>query len=155
MTQFWSVNYIYLVYKLNYFLGMSEILGNIYVIYSSVFGSDFFTFWKLWKLVFWQKMFQNFVFIFSYYPKTAELVLENFQYSGEVGCGKLPDPSLNNFFNVLSIGLKYILSFEWPDFGLKCLFTVVPKSQSYYMKFSHFWDLLIIIELLLWNWKER
>ena len=50
-------------------------------------------------------------------------------FSGVVGCIKLPNPSLNDLFNLLSIDLQYSLSFEWPDFGLKCLLTVVSKDQ--------------------------
>ena len=38
-----------------------------------------------------------------------------------VGRRKLPDPSLNHIFNVLSTGAQYTLSFQWTDFGLKCL----------------------------------
>ena len=39
-----------------------------------------------------------------------------------VGRRKLPDPSLNCIFNALSIGVQYMLSFQWSNFGLKCLF---------------------------------
>ena len=44
--------------------------------------------------------------------------------SGMVGCRKLPNPSLNVIFNALSISVKYTLSFQWTNFGLKCLFKV-------------------------------
>ena len=81
-----------------------------------------------------------------------------------IGQRKLPDSSMNNVFNVLSIGLHCTLSFKRPDFGLKCLVTTTPKVQS--LKFKsmykwnrrivpHFLNLLIVIELLLWNRKER
>ena len=43
---------------------------------------------------------------------------------------KLSDLPLNNIFSVLSIGLQYTLSFKWPDFGLKCRVTIMPKDQS-------------------------
>ena len=105
---------------------MSEILGNIYdrsiVI---VFGTVFFSsFWRLWKLIFWQKNFQNLIFLFSFYPKNSR--------NGSVfGHRKLPDSSLSNAFNLLSIGLRYILSFEWPDFGPKYLVTDhLPKFKG-------------------------
>ena len=42
---------------------------------------------------------------------------------------KLPEPSLSNVFNLLSIGLRYTLLFEWSDFSLKYLFTVMLKGQ--------------------------
>ena len=42
---------------------------------------------------------------------------------------KLPEPSLSNVFNLLSIGLRYTLLFEWSDFSLNYLFTVMLKGQ--------------------------
>ena len=42
---------------------------------------------------------------------------------------KLPEPSLSNVFNLLSIGLRYTLLFEWSNFSLKYLFTVMLKGQ--------------------------
>ena len=37
-----------------------------------VFGNAFFsTFWRLWKLVFWWKLFQNLILMFSFYPKNG------------------------------------------------------------------------------------
>ena len=47
-----------------------------------------------------------------------------------VGRRKLPDSSINNIFNVLSIDLQYTLSFKRPNFGLKCLVKITPKVQS-------------------------
>ena len=44
---------------------------------------------------------------------------------------KLPDPSLDNAFNLLSIGFRYTLSFEWSDLGLKYLVTVILKGLSH------------------------
>ena len=42
----------------------------------------------------------------------------------------LPDPSLgSSIFNLLSIGLRYTISVEWSDFGLKYLVTVMLKGQ--------------------------
>ena len=43
--------------------------------------------------------------------------------------GKLPDPLLGNVFNLLSIDLRYILSFERPNFDLNYLVTVMIKGQ--------------------------
>ena len=42
---------------------------------------------------------------------------------------KLPDPLLDNVFNLLSIGSRYAFSFEWSDFGLKYFVTVMLKGQ--------------------------
>ena len=46
-------------------------MGNIYDrSIGTVFGTVFFSsFWRLWKLIFWQKNFQNVMFMFSLYPK--------------------------------------------------------------------------------------
>ena len=110
--------------------------------------------------VFWGKYFQGLViFMFVFYPETS-----NFHNSEMIGQRKLPDSSMNNIFNILSIGLHCTLSFKRPDFGLKCLVTLTPKTQS--LKFKsmykwnrrivpHFLNLLIVIELLLWNRQER
>ena len=74
MTQFWSVNYICLVYKLKILiLDISEILGNIYerpiaIVFETVFFSSF---WRLWKLVFCQKILQNLLFTISFYPENG------------------------------------------------------------------------------------
>ena len=126
--------------------------------------------------VFWGKYFQGLViFMFVFYPETSnfhnsEMIGQRNDWSEKwlvremIGQRKLPDSSMNNVFNVLSIGLHCTLSFKRPDFGLKCLVTITPKVQS--LKFKsmykwnrrivpHFLNLLIVIELLLWNRKER
>ena len=43
---------------------------------------------------------------------------------------------MGNAFNLLSIGLQYPLSFEWYDFGLKYLVTVMLKDQPPKLKAS-------------------
>ena len=63
--------------------------------------------------------------MFLFYSKTS-----NFHNSEIVGRRKLPDPSMNNIFDVLLIALQHALSFKRPDFGLKCLVTITPKLQS-------------------------
>ena len=126
--------------------------------------------------VFWGKYFQGLViFMFVFYPETSnfhnsDMVGQRNDWSEKwlvremIGQRKLPDSSMNNIFNVLSIGLHCTLSFKRPDFGLKCLVTTTPKVQS--LKFKsmykwnrrivpHFLNLLIVIELLLWNRQER
>ena len=52
---------------------MSEVLGNIYDRSIAIlFGTVFFSFfWRLWKLIFWQKFFQNLTFTFSFYPQNS------------------------------------------------------------------------------------
>ena len=126
--------------------------------------------------VFWGKYFQGLViFMFVFYPETSnfhnsDMIGQRNDWSEKwlvremIGQRKLPDSSMNNVFNVLSIGLHCTLSFKRPDFGLKCLVTTTPKVQS--LKFKsmykwnrrivpHFLNLLIVIELLLWNRQER
>ena len=56
---------------------------------------------------------------------------ESFHNSRRVDPKNLASSSLDNIFIALLIGLQYILSLEWPDFGLKCLVIVTPKGQSY------------------------
>ena len=88
---------------------MSEILGNIYDrSMAIVFGNIFFSsFWKLFD----KKFLKFFYLYFLFIQKTAELVLKkNFRNSGVVSHKNLSDPSLSNIFNLLSIGLRYILS---------------------------------------------
>ena len=116
---------------------MSEILGNVYHRYviivfgTVVFGTVFFrTFLRSRKLLFSRKFFQNLILMFSFYPKKLETWFQkNFHNSNVVSRRKLFDPSLGNVFNLLSIGLRYTLSFEWSDFSLKYLVTVMLKGQ--------------------------
>ena len=63
--------------------------------------------------------------MFLLYPEN-----NNYNNSKIVGRRKLPDPSMNSIFNVLWIGLQYILSYKRPDFHLKCLVTITAKVQS-------------------------
>ena len=72
-----------------------------------------------------KNLFKIILYIYIFYPKTS-----NFHNSGMVSRKKLSDLPLNNIFSVLSIGLQYTLSFKWPDFGLKCRVTIMPKDQS-------------------------
>ena len=46
---------------------------------------------------------------------------KNLHNSGMVRRRKLPYPSLNCIFNAPSIGVQYKLSFQWTNFGVKCL----------------------------------
>ena len=73
-----------------------------------------------------------------------------------VGRRKLPDSSMNNIVNVLSIGLQYTLSLN----DLKCQSLKFKASVLYeiflFLKQTgiliHF---LIVTELLLWKRKDR
>ena len=49
---------------------------------------------------------------------------------------------MNKIFNILSIGLRYTLSFESPDFDLKCRVTMTPKGQSLKFKDSVIYEIL-------------
>ena len=80
-------------------------------------------------LVLWRKIAQN-LFIFVYLYILCNLFIsknqhnwfyKNLHHSGMVCRRKLPDPSLNCIFNALSIGVQYTFSFQWTNFGLKCL----------------------------------
>ena len=99
--------YLELLYLKLYFLVLFGDCGNIF------FDKKFF-----------KILYQYFLFI----QKTAELVLEKLHNSGFINRRKLPDTSLRNVFNLPSIALRFTLSFEWPDFGLKYLVTVIPQK---------------------------
>ena len=75
--------------------------------------------------------------------KQQNRFFKNFHNSGMAGRRKLGDRSLNRIFNALSIGLYYTLSFEWPDFGLKFLVTVMPKGESPTVKVNYQHDYCI------------
>ena len=128
MTQLRSVNYICLVCKFKFLF-----LGNIYhrsiaILFGTVFFSSF---WRLWKLIFWQKLFQNLIFVFFLSEKQQNWFEKNFDNSGVVGHRKLPNPLLSAVFNLLPIGLRYIVSYKWSNFGPKCLVTgQLPKFKG-------------------------
>ena len=111
---------------------MSKILGNIYDIsIAIVFGTVFFSsFWRLWKLIFWQNFFQRLIFMFSFYPKNSRtgstktsitqelLVIEN-----------CPTPRWVTF--LIFCRLVYdILSFAWPDFSPKWFWSATKIQRS-------------------------
>ena len=57
----------------------------------------------MWKLLFYEEnVFRVLLYLFLFYQKTS-----NFHNSEIVGRRKLPDPSMNNIFNVLLIALQY------------------------------------------------
>ena len=64
----------------------------------------------------------SYICVFILSKKRRNWFHKNLHNSEMVGRRKLPDPSLNCIFNALSIGVQYTLSFQWTNFGLKCLF---------------------------------
>ena len=119
------------MYKQNFYLGHVWNFGKyLWQIYSDFIAASFSTFLKLWKLFgcgFGEKIFKILDLSFST-QKTAELVLKTF-HNSVFGRIKLSNLSLSKVFNLLSTGVRYILSFQWSDFDLKYLATVMPKGQ--------------------------
>ena len=133
----WSVNYTFV-------LDMSKILDNIYI-WVYLVNIESVLLLVLVKYILCSHFTQNCILLFFLEAKNPYFVTKNcwkssyicvfilsekrrtrFQKklynSGMVGRRKLTDPSLNRIFNVLSIGVQYTLSFQWINFGLKCLF---------------------------------
>ena len=65
--------------------------------------------------------------LFNLSKKQDKCFYKNFHNSRMVGCGKLPDPSLNSIFNAVSIDIHYTLSFQWTNFDLNSL---LPTRQA-------------------------
>ena len=84
----------------------------------------------------------SYIFAFILSKTRRNWFRKNLHNSGMVARRKLADPSLNRIFNALLIGVKYILSFEWTNFGLKCLFSV---------KLILSFDILLHCYLSTWN----
>ena len=63
----------------------------------------------------------SYICVFILSKKRRNWFHKNLHNSGMVGRRKLPDPSLTRIFNALLIGVQYTLSFQWTNFGLKCL----------------------------------
>ena len=78
---------------------------------------------------------KSYIYLF-FIQKAAKIALNNFYNSQVVGRRKLPNPSPSNVSNLLAIGLRYNLSSEWIDFGLKCLVAVMPRGQPPKLKIS-------------------
>ena len=78
---------------------------------------------------FWKS---SYICVFILSKKPCNWFHKNLHKSGMVGRRKRPDALLNRIFNALSIGVQYTLSFQWTNFGLKCLYikgTVSSKSR--------------------------
>ena len=134
MTQFQSVNYICLVYKLKFVFWT-----DLWLLYLELYFLILFR--DCGNLLFDKIFFKILYLCFLFIHKTAELVLEKLPRLRS-GCSrKLTDSLLNNIFNPFSIGLEYTLSFEWPDFGQKCLLTAMLKSSATKIQdFPYFWN---------------
>ena len=120
-------------------MGKSKILDNIYLDVFLLLASDncFITdlqpsYLELyflilsgncWKFCILKEIFLSLLIFFVFFIQKQVTL-------GTVGCRKLPNPWMNNIFNVVSIGLQYILPFQWSDFDLKCFVTITPKGQS-------------------------
>ena len=70
----------------------------------------------------------SYICVFILSKKRRNWFHKNLHNSGMVGRRKLSDPSLNRIFNVLSIGVQYMFSFQWTNFGLKCLILVADRD---------------------------
>ena len=92
----------------------------------------FDTFWRLWELFFFE---ENIVKVFQIYVCFIRKN-SNSDNSKMVIRRKVPDPSINITFHVLSIGLWYTLLFKCSDFGLECLATITPKGRPFKLKAS-------------------
>ena len=87
---------------------------NCILLYFSEAKNPYFETKICWKL--------SYICVFILPKKRCKWYQKNSHNSGTVGCRKLPDSSLNRIFSPLSIGVQYMLPFQWTNFGLKCLF---------------------------------
>ena len=120
-------------------MDMSKIFGTIYIL-GLLVNSESVLLLTFVKFMLYSHSTQN--CIFSYFleiknPCFVTTVLfcpknnwfyKNLHNSGMTGRRKLSDPSLNRIFNVLSIGVQYMFSFQWTNFGLKCLILVADRD---------------------------
>ena len=67
----------------------------------------------------------SYIYVFILSKQQRNWFHKNLHNSGIVNCSMLPDPSPNRIFNALSVGVQYTLSFQWTNFGLKCLLIAV------------------------------
>ena len=135
-----SVNYTFI-------LDISKILDNIYI-WVFLVNSESVLLLALVKYMLCSHFTQNCILLYFLEAKNSYFVTKNCgkssyiclfilskkrrnwfhknpHNSGMVGRRKLPDPSFNHIFNSLSIGVQYTLSFQWTNFGLKCLLVVL------------------------------
>ena len=100
---------------------------NCILLYFLEAKNPYFVTKKCWK--------SSYICLFILSKKRRNWFHKNFHNSGMVGRRRLPDPSLNRIFNALSIGIQYTFSFQWTNFGLKCLVeTIVSKVSEIFME---------------------
>ena len=98
-------------------------------------------------------------FVYLFCPKNDAIDFTKWFHNNSAmgGRRKLPDPLLNRIFNALSIGVHYTLSFQWINFGLKCLFRQIKKRNMSYGTIVLLTSLLITLtrhfrpKLIHWN----
>ena len=83
------------------------------ILYFSEAKSPYFVTKNCWK--------SSYICVFILSKKRRNWFHKNLHNSGMVGRRTLPDHLLKRIFNALSIGVQYTLSFQWTNFGLKCL----------------------------------
>ena len=138
MLKFWSVNYICQVCKLYFYFGhvrnfgqylylCSHFTQSCILLYFLEAKNPYFETKNCWK--------SSYICVFILSKKRRNWFHKNPHNSGTVGRRKLPDPSLNRIFNALSIGVQYMLSFQWTNFGLNCLKSFSSFSFSLYYTF--------------------
>ena len=88
----------------------------------------------------WQKLLKSsYICVFILSKKQRNWFYKNLHNAGMIGRRKLLDPSLNCIFNALSIGVQFTLSFQWTNFGLKCLIRSFRRrfySQRWILRWS-------------------
>ena len=103
------------VFLVKYML-CSHFTQNCILLYFLEAKNPYFVTKNCWK--------SSYICVFILSIKQHNWFYKNLHNSGMVGRRKLHDPSLNRIFNALSIGVQYTLSFQWTNFGLKCLVEV-------------------------------
>ena len=143
ILKFWSVNYICQICKLYFYFGLVQNLDNI-CIWVFLVNIESVLLLALVKYMLCSHFTKNCILLYFLEAKNPYFVTKNCWKSSNicvfilpkkwrnwfhkklhnsrmVGGRKLRDPSLNRTFNALSIGVQYTLSFQWTNFGLKCL----------------------------------
>ena len=122
---------------------MSEILDNIYIwvflvniesvlllalvkyMLCSHFTQNciFCTFWRLKILVLWRKLVENLlIFVYLFCPKNGAIdFTKTFITQEWFVVESCPNPRWISFLMLYRFGVQYTLSFQWTNFGLKCL----------------------------------
>ena len=153
-------------------MDISDILGNIYerpiaIVFETVFFSSF---WRLWKLVFCQKILQNLLFTISFYPENGGTCSRKDSMTQTwLVVESCPAPRWVTFLLFCRLIYKIPYHFKglllaWSTSLQLCKKVSHPNSRLEYEIFPFlkqalsvidFLDMMIEIELLLWNWKER